>query len=40
MGRAGFEPATLGSKVQLNKLKRAALERKILQIAQLQVASN
>jgi hypothetical protein len=40
MGRAGLEPATLGLKVQLNELKLVAVGRKMLQIAQLGVASN
>jgi hypothetical protein len=40
MGRAGIEPATLGLKVRLNKLQRAAPDRNMLQIAQFIVATN
>jgi N-acyl-D-aspartate/D-glutamate deacylase len=38
MGRAGFEPATLGLKVQPNELQLAAQARKVLHVAQIAVA--
>jgi hypothetical protein len=33
MGREGFEPSTLGLRVQANELQQIAAHRKILQIA-------
>jgi hypothetical protein len=39
MGRTGFEPAALGLKVPLNKLKRTAANGNTLQIAQIIVAT-
>jgi hypothetical protein len=40
MGRAGFEPATLGLKVRLDKLQEAAANGKMLQIEQFFVSTN
>jgi hypothetical protein len=35
MGRAGLEPATLGLKVRLDTLQRAARNRNVLQIGRI-----
>jgi hypothetical protein len=40
MGRAGFEPATLGLKVRLGDLQRAARNGKILQVGAFSHATN
>jgi hypothetical protein len=40
MGRAGIEPATLGLKVRLDKLRRSAANGNVLKIARFMVATN
>jgi hypothetical protein len=40
MGRAGIEPATLGLKVQLNRLQQVATGGNFLQITQIETAAN